>query len=942
MCSGCGVCSEVCPKSCIVMEEDEEGFIYPKVDASLCIGCDACKRICHYNHLYTNDLTNISIYASQYENRSVLMKVSSGGVSFALMESIIDLGGVVYGAVECSVGDIRHKRCDNHRDLEQFCGSKYLQSDIRCVLAELKEDIKRQRKILFTGTPCQIAAVKAYVGSAYNDLYTCEVICHGVPSGKVYRKYIEEVEHKQGKKIVTVKNRNKDKGWNTNQYAIEFEDGEIFKEESIKNNFHFGYLEGLYNRLSCSDCKYSSIPRIADITLGDFWLYNGCLKFYNENKGISLVVINSNKGKIILDYASEKLLLDRSSIEEAMNSCRHLYKTPKTSNQRAQFFSDFDDMGFLKAYKIYKDKKKEKKNIKAVIMDKYINIVNKPKDEKEVEKIKAYMRDIGEEVFFPQTIAELLYRSKRNSSKTAIVSNINHLRICNRLHIKHMNYQQAVERAPMYFVFRDVVRELTRKGVGVYFINRVGKIKTDDYFGRLARQRMYKHLGFPVMSENKEAYTEHFRELLGDKYSLEYIDELKKIPQIVDLGKRFVHEDSQGELVNVIGGLRATSYSPDNFQHTLHMYGRCGVFGYAVEDSETIPSQLQKKLTDGGLYYRIVNHGLWGAEDSVIDNNFFVDALDFNEGDIVLFYRFHFDKREIKKLEEDGLIYKEINEEFFSYPESRWCFYDEVGHLNRDGYKIVANLIFEYLKACNFECGIVKDPLERSGLWSEYIEEANKTGFNHEIEKFIENLKKQHPLVTEEQKCGAIVMNCNPFTKGHRYLIEYASKRVDRLYIFVVEEDKSFFRFNDRYEMVKKGTDDIQNVVVAPSGKFMISALTFPEYFMKDYVKEKNFDASSDLGIFCDYIAPGLNIGVRFAGEEPNDVVTNHYNEEMKRLLPEKGVEFVEIPRLKRNDMEYISATKVRKYLNDRKYEEIKDYVPESTYDILKNRGYFK
>ena len=178
-------------------------------------------------------------------------------------------------------------------------------------------------------------------------------------------------------------------------------------------------------------------------------------------------------------------------------------------------------------------------------------------------------------------------------------------------------------------------------------------------------------------------------------------------------------------------------------------------------------------------------------------------------------------------------------------------------------------------------------------------------------------------------------MNCNPFTKGHRYLIEYASERVDRLYIFVVKEDKSFFKYEDRFEMVKNGTSDLKNVVVVSSGKFIISSLTFPEYFMKDYVKEKNFDVSMDVETFCKYIAPPLHIKTRFAGEEPFDPVTLNYNENMRVILPRYGMQFCEIPRFAIDDSRVINATEVRRLLKEKDFDGIKDYVPQSTLDIL-------
>lgn len=178
-------------------------------------------------------------------------------------------------------------------------------------------------------------------------------------------------------------------------------------------------------------------------------------------------------------------------------------------------------------------------------------------------------------------------------------------------------------------------------------------------------------------------------------------------------------------------------------------------------------------------------------------------------------------------------------------------------------------------------------------------------------------------------------MNCNPFTNGHRKLVETASREVDRLYVFVVEEDKSFFKFKDRMEMVRRGVEDFRNVVVVPSGRFIISSFTFPEYFMKDYVKEREFDVSSDIRTFCESIAPEFGIRVRFVGEEPFDPVTANYNRNMRELLPQYGMEFREIPRFVTTGGDVISATATRKMLLDGNIDGLSGFVPETTMEVL-------
>lgn len=199
------------------------------------------------------------------------------------------------------------------------------------------------------------------------------------------------------------------------------------------------------------------------------------------------------------------------------------------------------------------------------------------------------------------------------------------------------------------------------------------------------------------------------------------------------------------------------------------------------------------------------------------------------------------------------------------------------------------------------------------------------------LRKYIAELEKKADGTTNN---GAIVMNCNPFTKGHRYLIEAASAQVERLFVFVVEEDESFFSFQDRFEMVKRGCADLENVTVIPSGRYVLSAVTLPGYFEKDDLQDTILDASTDLGLFAYQIAPVLNIKMRFVGTEPTDRFTAQYNLEMKRILPEAGVELVEIERAKERG-QVISASTVRKALREQRWADVEAMMPKSTWEYL-------
>jgi [citrate (pro-3S)-lyase] ligase len=188
-----------------------------------------------------------------------------------------------------------------------------------------------------------------------------------------------------------------------------------------------------------------------------------------------------------------------------------------------------------------------------------------------------------------------------------------------------------------------------------------------------------------------------------------------------------------------------------------------------------------------------------------------------------------------------------------------------------------------------------------------------------------------------QMKFGAVVMNCNPFTLGHRYLIEQALKQCDYLMIFVVQEDKSFFSFDDRLKMVEDGTQDLKNVAVIPSGNFVLSAMTFSEYFNKEELQKRKVDTSLDVTLFAREIAPCLHISVRFAGEEPFDNITQQYNDSMRAILPQYGIDFVEIPRAEQNGVP-ISASHVRKLLEEKNFSSLSALVPQTTLEFLQKR----
>lgn len=348
-CTGCGACISSCPKNIIRMVEDKDGFCYPIVDVVKCINCNRCEKVCPMmiEPKEQPSLQYPYFLAGQLRDKDDLLKVSSGGAFWALAQTVISSGGVVYGAAQFSVDDIRHIRVDNIEDAMKIRRSKYLQSNTGHIYEMVREDLKAGRIVLFSGTGCQTAAVRSFIDEKKSDyLYTCDVVCHGVPSNKVWRKYREEKETKEKKRIIDLVFRDKGHGWSNNHYRIEYDDGSVETERSTQQLFHAGYLAGLFYRPSCGNCQFATIPRSSDITLADFWLYSGNFHSEKNDTGVSLISINSEKGKKLIEDSVCFLETETVEKELAFKSCRHLHEHPSENPLRTLFFRDFHKYGY--------------------------------------------------------------------------------------------------------------------------------------------------------------------------------------------------------------------------------------------------------------------------------------------------------------------------------------------------------------------------------------------------------------------------------------------------------------------------------------------------------------------------------------------------------------------------------------------------------------------
>lgn len=390
--------------------------------------------------------------------------------------------------------------------------------------------------------------------------------------------------------------------------------------------------------------------------------------------------------------------------------------------------------------------------------------------------------------------------------------------------------------------------------------------------------------------------------------------------------------DVQGRCVNTLGGHRVTEWQPEKSRRTVFIIGGCVIFGVGASDKGTIASHLQKLFNELATDEQLIveNYGFYLAESGDAGTNeelTVFNALPAKPGDIILCNFAMLDAFPCLDMSMSAARPHSYGEVFF-----------DTRHYTEDGNRLIAQKLFEKLQQLDFFSGHGEGSNTTAAL--PCPEGGADYGLDMQSQEELADYKKILKEFYDSMfgiKIGAIVMNCNPFTLGHRYLIEQAAANCDHLIIFVVQEDKSIFPFDDRMQMVDDGTADLQNVTVVPSGRFIISSLTFSDYFNKSELQDQAVDSSMDVTLFAREIAPCLNISARYVGEEPYDKVTRQYNDTLRAILPRYGIEFVEIPR-KEWGGKPISASRVRELLKDRAFGEIEKIVPATTLAYLKAR----
>lgn len=340
-CCGCNACKNICPVHAISMVEDEQGFSYPEIDEEVCIDCGLCNRTCGF---YTHDKVEIKAYGVKHNDINQRVSSRSGGAFVAFSDWILKNKGAIYGAVVCDNFSVRHIRSLNHNGQMMMKKAKYVQSDTSDTFINVKNDLDNGKYVLYTGTPCQIAGLKKYLLTLNVDtkkLYTCDLICHGVPSPLVWKDYVNYVQSKANKTISHIEFRDKEFGWDSHCESFTFIGTE--KKYVSKDYTNLFYKHVMF-RPSCYNCKFANTNRVGDITLGDFWGIEKNNEAFNDNKGVSLVLCNTEKGKKLFDMTKRDLKYFSCDINNCLQPTLQRPSTP--SNKLNDFWKDYQTKNF--------------------------------------------------------------------------------------------------------------------------------------------------------------------------------------------------------------------------------------------------------------------------------------------------------------------------------------------------------------------------------------------------------------------------------------------------------------------------------------------------------------------------------------------------------------------------------------------------------------------
>lgn len=356
MCTGCCACMNVCPKVCLDMKTDHEGFWYPEIDTTLCDECGLCEKVCPLfegKSFSPERFTEPQVLAAWNKDHEIRIDSTSGGIFSALATKMFESGGFVAGAVFQKDHSVSHIVTNDPSLLGEIRSSKYLQSYIGDLFNDIKKILEKGHRVLVCATPCQIAGLYSVLGKDYEHLITCDFICIGVNSPKVFLKYMEMLEQRYGAPASKIKFKNKTFGWHRFSTRIDFDNGKTYIKDRHQDPYMRSLLNARFVRPSCYECKFKGMPRQADITLGDFWGIDKIHPELDNDRGTSVVMLNSLKGKAFFRDTGNTIFSQECLMSDVAAGNRAISQSIVGAHRREDFFDDLDKKSFSRLSKEY-------------------------------------------------------------------------------------------------------------------------------------------------------------------------------------------------------------------------------------------------------------------------------------------------------------------------------------------------------------------------------------------------------------------------------------------------------------------------------------------------------------------------------------------------------------------------------------------------------------
>ncbi|MEG1619752.1 MAG: Coenzyme F420 hydrogenase/dehydrogenase, beta subunit C-terminal domain [Eubacterium sp.] len=358
-CCGCTACENICPHQAISMKADTEGFLYPNINTEKCTECQLCISVCPLKNKSKNldNLKIAAVYAVKHKDLDIRMTSSSGGAFTAISDFILENNGIVFGAAFNEEFEVVHQRASSKKERENLKGSKYVQSNLIDIFKEIEDTLKSNQYTLFTGTPCQTAGLNMYLVKKnitnFDKLFLCDLVCHGTPSPLMWKEHIELLERKEKSRIVEYHCRSKVEGWHAHNELCVYENGKKDYRSLLSQKHKNLFYSHNILRPSCYDCQYTNIKRPSDITIGDYWGIEKCIPDFDDNKGISLVLINTYKGQKLFENLKTHVHYRKSNFQDCMQpQLEHpVIKSPK----RDIFWKDYYEYGYEHILRKYID-----------------------------------------------------------------------------------------------------------------------------------------------------------------------------------------------------------------------------------------------------------------------------------------------------------------------------------------------------------------------------------------------------------------------------------------------------------------------------------------------------------------------------------------------------------------------------------------------------------